>query len=132
MYLIDICCLRLRTGVMSSSINALIYYFIAFTATRSGAIDMARSTGILRESRCYLDSSISGLQERALRTFSSLRVKESLGKVVDLPEMRTKMSFPNQCMDRLKQGIKGLLHPCKGMICLANESSTIILQFNHD
>nr|XP_016454049.1 PREDICTED: cadmium-induced protein AS8-like isoform X3 [Nicotiana tabacum] len=88
-------------------------YTVPYNATRSGAIDMARSTGILRESRCYLDSSISGLQERALRTFSSLRVKESLGKVVDLPEMRTKMSFPNQCMDRLKQGIKGLLHPCK-------------------
>ncbi|MCD7447844.1 hypothetical protein HAX54_035775 [Datura stramonium] len=81
---------------------------------------MARSTdkrsmrNIVEDGRCYLDSNISGLQERAIRTFSSTRVKESVGKVVDSSEMPTEMSFPDQCMDRLKQGINGLLHPCKG------------------
>ncbi|KAJ8561270.1 hypothetical protein K7X08_027460 [Anisodus acutangulus] len=88
----------------------------AFTATRNGAIEMSRSTdlrgmrNIVEDSRCYLDSNISGLQERVTRTFSSLRAKES----VDLSEIPTKMSFPDQCMDRLKQGINGLFRPIKG------------------
>lgn len=62
----------------------------AFTAATS-AIEMARST-----------------DKRSMRNIVSV------GKVVDSSEMPTKLSFPNQCMDRLKQGINGLLHPCKG------------------
>ncbi|PHU01419.1 Cadmium-induced protein AS8 [Capsicum chinense] len=91
----------------------------AFIAARSGAIEMARSTdkqsmrNIVEDSRCNLDLNISGLQERVFRTFSSLSAKESLGEVVDSSEMPTKISFPNQCMDCLKQGINGLLHPRK-------------------
>ncbi|CAN4095562.1 unnamed protein product [Withania somnifera] len=94
----------------------------AFTAARSGATELARCTdkrsmrNIEEDSRCNLDSNISGLQEMVIRTFSSLRAKESLGKAVDSFEMLTKMSFPNQRMDCLKQGIYGLLQPCKGML----------------
>lgn len=91
----------------------------AFSAVRSSAIEMSRSTdiqsmrNIVEDSRCFLDSNISGLQESVIRTFSSLRVKESAGKVIYSSEVTTKMSFPDQCMDRLKQGINGLLHPSK-------------------
>ncbi|XP_059287629.1 cadmium-induced protein AS8 [Lycium ferocissimum] len=91
-----------------------------FTATRNGAIEMARSTdiqsmrNIVEDNWCYLDSSISGLQERVIQTFSTLRGKESLRKAVDLSKKSSKMSFPDQCMHRLKQGINGLFRPLKG------------------
>ncbi|CAN4105182.1 unnamed protein product [Withania somnifera] len=91
----------------------------AFISARSGMAQLTdrRSMRNIEEgSRYNLDSNISGLQEIVIRTFSSLRAKESLGKAVDSPEMPTKMSFPDQCMDRLKQGINGILHPCKGRL----------------
>ncbi|XP_015059478.1 cadmium-induced protein AS8 isoform X1 [Solanum pennellii] len=99
----------------------------AFTAARSGAIEMSRSTdirsmrNIVEESRCYLDSNIAGFQERVIQSFSSIRFKESVGKAVDSSEMPIKMSFPDQCMDRLKQGIISLFHPCKGMLQSAHK-----------
>ncbi|WMV56886.1 hypothetical protein MTR67_050271 [Solanum verrucosum] len=99
----------------------------AFTAARSSAIEMSRSTdiqsmrNIVEDSWCYLDSNIAGFQERVVQTFSSIRVKESVGKAVDSSEMPTKISFPDQCMNRLKQGINGLLHPCKGMLQSAHK-----------
>lgn len=75
----------------------------------------------MEESRCYLDSNIAGFQERVIQSFSSIRFKESVGKAVDSSEMPIKMSFPDQCMDRLKQGINSLFHPCKGMLQSAHK-----------
>ncbi|XP_031118067.1 cadmium-induced protein AS8 [Ipomoea triloba] len=67
----------------------------AFMATRSGALDVARSSGLLsirndgREGWFNLDPQISGLQQKIGGAFSTLTVKGSLKNAIDFSDLKT-------------------------------------------
>lgn len=97
----------------------LCILFVAFLATRSGALDVARSSGLLgirndgRTGWFNLDAQISGLQQKIGGAFPTLTVKDSWKSAIDFSELRTQSFLLTKgFLDQMKMISK---HESKGI-----------------
>jgi len=95
--------------------------YSAIMATRSSALEIARSSGLLNlrngsaSGWSNIGPHISGLQEKALGSFSSSKLRDSFNEVADLSEMPRVMStHTRSILDHLQEFGANLLHPRKG------------------
>ncbi|XP_059656986.1 cadmium-induced protein AS8 isoform X2 [Cornus florida] len=94
----------------------------AFRATRSGALQLARSSGLLTskyvagDGWSSIEPHISGLQRQASGTFSSFKHKRFLDNRVDLSDMKNRISLQTRSFfDHITKCSGNLLHPHKGL-----------------
>ncbi|KAI7987336.1 Cadmium-induced protein AS8 [Camellia lanceoleosa] len=89
----------------------------AFMATRSGALEFARSSALLSVGNGWSNISphFSGLQRKALRRFSSFKHKDLHDKVVNFSDMKSVMSSHTSAIVNHLQKFGARFHPHKGL-----------------
>ncbi|XP_028121076.1 cadmium-induced protein AS8-like isoform X2 [Camellia sinensis] len=89
----------------------------AFMATRSGALEFARSSALLSVGNGWSNISphFSGLQRKALRRFSSFKHKDLYDKVVNFSDMKSVMSSHTSSIVDHLQKFGARFHPHKGL-----------------
>ncbi|CAL5359429.1 unnamed protein product [Camellia sinensis] len=89
----------------------------AFMATRSGALEFARSSALLSVGNGWSNISphFSGLQRKALRRFSSFKHKDLYDKVVNFSDMKSVMSSHTSAIVNHLHKFGARFHPHKGL-----------------